>query len=65
MARDRQQRLTLERVDDDDRRFRVANARRLIYEKQYAVDSKTLGPILQCKTLVPTIVRILCLDFLA
>jgi hypothetical protein len=65
MFRDRQQRSTLERVDDDDRRFQVANARRLIYEKNYAVDSKTLAPFLQSKTLVPTSVSSLYLQWLA
>jgi hypothetical protein len=59
MVRDRQQRSTLERVDDDDRRFKVTNARRLIYEKNYAVDSKVLARFLQNKSLTPTLVRLL------
>lgn len=54
MTRDRQQRSTLRRVDNDKRRFNVANARRLIYGKNYAVDSKTLDPILKSESLVPT-----------
>jgi hypothetical protein len=51
MPRDRQQRLTLKRVDNDQRRFGIANARRLIYELNYAVDSKSLAGFSQCRIL--------------
>jgi hypothetical protein len=53
---DRQQRVTLQRVDSHQRRFNVANARRLIYELNYAVDSKSLAPFLGPESLVPTLV---------
>lgn len=54
MTRDRQQRITLKRVDDDSRRFNIANARRLIYELNYAVDSKSLSDFLTAESWVPT-----------
>jgi hypothetical protein len=56
MVRDRQQRTTLKRVDDDIRRFNIANARRLIYELNYAVDSKSLADFLKAESWVPTLV---------
>jgi len=54
MLRDRRQRITLQRVDDHARRFNIANARRLIYERNYAVDSKTLANSLNAESWVPT-----------
>jgi hypothetical protein len=57
MLRDRQQRITLQRVDDHQRRFNIANARRLIYELNYAVDSKSLPDFLKAESWVPTLVR--------
>lgn len=56
MARDQQQRITLKRVDNDLQRFNIANARRLIYELNYAVDSKLLATFLNAKSWVPTLV---------
>jgi hypothetical protein len=56
MAQDRQQRITLKRVDDHPRRFSIANARRLIYELNYAVDSKSLASFLNAESWVPTLV---------
>jgi hypothetical protein len=56
MIRDRQQRIALKRVDSDQRRFDIANARRLIYDLNYAVDSKSLAPFLNPQSLVPTMV---------
>jgi hypothetical protein len=56
MTQDRQQRITLKRVDSDQRRFKVANARRLIYDLNYAVDSKSLAAFLNTESLVPTLV---------
>src|SRR5882762_4883161 len=56
MTQDRQQRITLKRVDSDQRRFNVANARRLIYDLNYAVDSKSLAAFLKAESLVPTLV---------
>lgn len=58
MPRDRQQRLTLKRIDNDQRRFGIANARRLIYELNYAVDSKSLADFLNAESWVPTLVSI-------
>jgi hypothetical protein len=57
MHRDMMQRETLARVDDLSRRNRVASAREIIYEKQYAVDSKPVENILKVDSLVPTDVR--------
>lgn len=56
MALDRKQRTQLCRVDDIHRKTSVANARRLIYDKNYAVDSKTLEGLLKAESLVPTTV---------
>jgi hypothetical protein len=58
MRQDRKQRVTLKRVDTDLRRFNIANARRLIYEKNYAVDSKSLPQFLNAESWVPTLVSI-------
>jgi hypothetical protein len=51
------QRKTLARVDDLSRRNRVASAREVIYEKNYAVDSKPMEDLLKVDSLVPTAVR--------
>jgi len=56
MTQDRQQCITLKRVDSDQRHFKVANARRLIYDLNYAVDSKSLAAFLGPESLVPTLV---------
>jgi hypothetical protein len=56
MPRDRQQRATLKRVDNDQLQFNITNARRLIYERNYAVDSKTLAKFLNAESWVPTLV---------
>jgi len=61
MVRDRQQCSTLQRVDDDTRRFNINTARELIYQKNYAVDSKRLPPCFQQESLVPTLVHSLFL----
>lgn len=54
MALDKCQRLTLKRVDDISRRSKVADARRLIFKKNYAVNSTALESILKDESLVPT-----------
>jgi len=54
--RDMAQRETLARVDDLSRRNRVASAREVIYEKNYAVDSKAMEDLLKVDSLVPTAV---------
>ena len=56
MPLDRRQRVTLKRVDDHVRQFSIANARRLIYERNYAVDSKSLANFLSADSSVPTLV---------
>jgi hypothetical protein len=55
--RDMTQRETLARVDDVSRRNRVASAREIIYEKNYAVDSDPVENLLKVDSLVPTAVR--------
>src|SRR5882762_2905884 len=52
---DRQQRIILKRVDSHQRKFNIANARRLIYDLNYAVDSKSLGSFLNAESWVPTL----------
>jgi hypothetical protein len=56
--RDIRQRKTLARVDDADNRHRVATARDLIYEKNYAVDSEAVKRLLGRDSLVPTAVYV-------
>ena len=51
------QRKTSTQVDDENRRHCVVAARRAIYEKNYAVNSKTVNRLLQEDSLVPTKVR--------
>lgn len=58
MTRDRQQRKTLRRVDSVDRRAKVATARSLIYENNYAVDSAGVERLLKEESLVPTAVSV-------
>jgi hypothetical protein len=55
--RDMAQRDTLVRVDDVDRRHRIATAHNLIYEKNYGVDSAAVKRLLQKDSLVPSAVR--------
>jgi hypothetical protein len=50
------QRETLARVDDANRRGRVAAARKSIYEKNYAVNSSAVEKLLKVDSLVPTAV---------
>lgn len=54
MVLDRKQRTTKRRIDDNQRKQKVIRARGLIYEKNYAVDSKAVERILQDQSLVPT-----------
>lgn len=54
MAKDRKDRVALQRIDDNTRRSNVADARKFIYEKNYAVDSKALDSFLKSQSLVPT-----------
>lgn len=63
MARDMTQRDTMARVDDVQRRSRIEAARRLIYEKNFTVNSAAVEKILRDMSLVPTAVRCLLLLF--
>lgn len=56
MSRDMQQRETLSRVDDEAKKSKVATARTIIYEKNYAVDSAPVEVLLKEQSLVPTAV---------
>jgi hypothetical protein len=56
MARDMNQRQTLARIDDVNRRNRIAVARRLIYEQNYQVNSAAVENLLQEESWVPTVV---------
>lgn len=56
--RDIIQRKTLARVDDANRRSRIAAARENIYEKNYAVHSAVVENLLREDSLVPTAVCI-------
>jgi hypothetical protein len=53
-AKDRQQRLSLKRSDNAHRQIRVSEARKLIYEKNYAVGSEAVEKLLKGDSLVPT-----------
>jgi hypothetical protein len=57
MALDRKQRSTLQRVNDRGRQIKIAKARSLIYEHNYAVDSAAVEKLLKDQSLVPTLVR--------
>jgi hypothetical protein len=51
---DRNKREALVRVDNLSRRAKVESARQLIYEQNWAVDSKPIQRLLQPESLVPT-----------
>jgi hypothetical protein len=51
------QRETLARIDNVNRRSRVAAARESIYEKNYSVNSVAVENLLKNDSLVPTAVR--------
>jgi hypothetical protein len=53
-SKDRQQRLSLKRSDNAHRQIRVSDARRLIYEKNYAIGSEAVEKLLKNDSLVPT-----------
>jgi hypothetical protein len=56
MKRDMKQRETLARVDDKSRRRKVATARDIIYNKNYAVNTNNVETLLMPQSLVPTTV---------
>ena len=45
---------TLAQVDNEDRRQKIDCARKIIYEKYYAVDTENVEALLQLESLVPT-----------
>ncbi|KAI0054211.1 hypothetical protein BV25DRAFT_1817308 [Artomyces pyxidatus] len=49
-----QQRRTLARVDNAQRRAHISSARKLIYQDEYAVNSEAVEKILKAESLVPT-----------
>jgi hypothetical protein len=56
MKRDMKQRETLARVDDKSRRRKVATARDIIYNKNYAINTNNVETLLMPQSLVPTTV---------
>lgn len=55
---DTAQRRLLVRIDDDERRDKVLNARNLIYERNYAVNSTHVEALLKEQSLIPTVVSL-------
>ena len=47
------------RVNDNSRQAKFNGARRLIYEKHYALDGNAINGLLQAQSLVPTKVNLL------
>jgi hypothetical protein len=58
MKRDMKQRETLARVDNESRRQKVAAAREIIYNKNYAVNTDHVEALLRPQSLVPTTVSV-------
>jgi hypothetical protein len=56
-AMDMTQRVTMARMDDNQRRSKVSAARKLIYEKTLQVNSTAVEKLLRETSLVPTVVR--------
>lgn len=56
-ADDMRARLELARVDSEERRQAILNARKIIYKEGYAVTSDRVEKILKPQSLVPTEVR--------
>jgi hypothetical protein len=57
MAIDMTQRVSMARMDDNQRRSKVFAARKLIYEKNLQVNSTAVEKLLRETSLVPTVVR--------
>jgi hypothetical protein len=55
---DLQNRITLQRVDDDARRAKIAKARKLVYEKGASIKGPTVERKLGEESMVPTTVRV-------
>jgi hypothetical protein len=56
MIRDMTQRVTMARIDNNARQGKITAARRLIYEKDYIVNSAAIEGLLKDESLVPTAV---------
>ena len=61
MTLDIKHRKTLARVDDQTRQRKVEIAREIIYQKNYAVDSKAVQAVLKPQSLASTSVGATCL----
>lgn len=57
MKRDQNRRVTLAREDNQSRRAKVSGARKVIYDRNYAVTSAPVEALLKEQSLVPTAVR--------
>lgn len=55
---DMTQRQLLVRVDDNNRQNKIRDARKLIYERNYAVDSAPVQALLKDESLIPTTVSV-------
>jgi hypothetical protein len=53
---DMTQRQLLVRVDNNDRQNKILDARRLIYERNYAINSPQVQALLKEESLIPTTV---------
>jgi hypothetical protein len=53
---DMTQRQLLVRVDNNDRQNKILDARRLIYERNYAINSPQVQALLKDESLIPTTV---------
>lgn len=58
MKNDMRQRVRLARTDDSERKAKVSSARRIIYEENYAVNSKPVELLLKGDSLVPVSVGV-------
>jgi hypothetical protein len=58
MKRDMEERTSLARFDNNHRKWMVATARSIIYEKNYAVNREAVENILKEQSLVPTSVSV-------
>ena len=54
MKLDMKQRISCARIDSDTSRYKIQQARRAIYEKNYAVNSEAVENLLKAESLVPT-----------
>ena len=58
MALDMKQRSRLARVDDQSTRDKIELARKIIYEKNFAIDTDAVEELLKDKSLTPILVRL-------